>query len=475
MAVTKLLNIKSSSHGAGRHLYNAIAYIMNPKKTDDGVLVGGNAGSTKEEVYDTMLTTKKDWEKLEGRQGYHFVLSWKPGETDTETAYQMLQEFCAEYLGDNYDYVFAIHGDQEHVHGHLIFNSVNRINGYKYRYEKGDWETKIQPVTDRICERHGLPKLEYDKENRLGISYAEWNAEKKGKFSWKKIIQADIDFAVSQSDSYPAFLECMKKLGYHIKTVHTRSDGEVLSLRAPGQNRAWRTKTSILGEAYTISGIQNRIGKEVKEYGVPKPPKLRSFRMPPERMRPSCSGYQMRRVREMYRTKHRFSIRNPYAVHPGKVRRNLLEIDRLAEDCRYLFRNRIHSEAELLEREGQLQERERFWRNRQSSLRALEREETYQQYAALRQELQELPESEDRFEELQDAMEALEEKLPFSADQCWKEQRETAERLAALRRERRVIRHIRASEQEPTVLPSAVQRRLSPQSPVPSKKKIQKR
>ena len=77
----------------------------------------------------------------------------------------MINDFCEEYLGEDYDYVFSIHTDQKHMHGHIVFNSVNRMSGYKYRYEKKDWEKYIQPLTDRICEKYGLPPLAYDKNN----------------------------------------------------------------------------------------------------------------------------------------------------------------------------------------------------------------------------------------------------------------------------------------------------------------------
>ena len=104
MAVTKLLHIKAAGSGSpGRPLLNAICYVMNPEKTEGGIYVGGNSGVEPTEVYETMMDTKKEWEKPEGRQGYHFVLSWKPGETDPQTAYQMIEAFCEQYLGENYD------------------------------------------------------------------------------------------------------------------------------------------------------------------------------------------------------------------------------------------------------------------------------------------------------------------------------------------------------------------------------------
>ena len=102
-----------------------------------------------------MLDTKRDWQKLSGRQGYHFVISFRPGETDEETAFHLVRDFCEQYLGENYDYCFSIHNDRAHMHGHIIFNSVNRVSGYKYRYADGDWEKEIQPVTDTLCRKYG--------------------------------------------------------------------------------------------------------------------------------------------------------------------------------------------------------------------------------------------------------------------------------------------------------------------------------
>ena len=179
MAITKILNIKSQSN-----LYNAIDYIMKPEKTKEQLWVGGNSGSTTQEVYRTMMDTKQAWGKLDGRKGYHIIISWKPGECTEEKAYQIIQEFCQEYLGENYDYVFGIHTDRKHCHGHVVFNSVNRITGYKYRYERGDWEKFMQPITDKLCVKYGLPKLKYDKGNQKGVSYGEWKDG--GKSSWKK-------------------------------------------------------------------------------------------------------------------------------------------------------------------------------------------------------------------------------------------------------------------------------------------------
>ena len=135
-------------------------------------MIGGNSGFTPQEVYQVMMDSKLDWDKLEGRQGYHFVISFQPGEVNEEMAYQVIKEFCEEYLGDDFDYVFSIHNDQKHMHGHIVFNSVNRMSGYKYRYENGDWEKYIQPITNQkfvrsMDCRHWNSMQKQEKENLM--------------------------------------------------------------------------------------------------------------------------------------------------------------------------------------------------------------------------------------------------------------------------------------------------------------------
>ena len=94
------------------------------------------------------------------------------------------RNFVQEYLGENYDYVFGIHTDRKHCHGHVVFNSVNRVTGYKYRYERGDWEKFMQPITDKLCVKYGLPKLKYTKEIKKGFLME--NGKTVGKAAGKK-------------------------------------------------------------------------------------------------------------------------------------------------------------------------------------------------------------------------------------------------------------------------------------------------
>lgn len=168
MAITKCLHMKQAKTGyPAKHLANGLRYIMNPEKTEHGRYVCGH-NCIPEQALSQMVDTKRHFGKLDKRQGYHFILSFEEDEVSEEEAFQVVGEFVAEFLGKDFEAVYAVHNDTDHIHGHIIFNSVRCTTGYKYDYKNGDWENSIQPLTNRICREHGLSVLELEevKEKR---------------------------------------------------------------------------------------------------------------------------------------------------------------------------------------------------------------------------------------------------------------------------------------------------------------------
>ena len=96
------------------------------------------------------------------------------------------------------------------------------------------------PVTDALCEKHGLEKLVYDRERKKGESYAEHLAKKEGRLSHSDVIRADIDAAVMRSGSYADFISAMRSMGYEIREGASEEHGAYLSYHAPGFARARR-------------------------------------------------------------------------------------------------------------------------------------------------------------------------------------------------------------------------------------------
>ena len=270
MAITKLGNIKESKKGSpSSHLRRSIFYIANPKKTEGGKWVGSNCGVTPEEIYDSMMFTKKLYGKEWGRQGYHFVLSFSPGEADERTAYDIGREFCEELLS-GYDYVYVVHNDQAHMHVHIVFNSVSRIDSYKYRYENGDWQKMIQPVTDRLCEKYGLSTLEYDPQKpRADKRYNEQTAHRNGNYTETDIICMDIDEALRHASDIEGVYDHLRSMGYEIRRGYSKKHGrDYVSYKMPGAKRARRDYK--LPKGYRLPDIMKRLAGKAAEDDISK-------------------------------------------------------------------------------------------------------------------------------------------------------------------------------------------------------------
>lgn len=351
-----------SKKNPAAHLKNAITYILNPEKTENSSMIGGNSGYTAAEIYDTFSSTKKDYKKMDGRQGYHFIISFKPGEATVEQVYKMADKWCQEYLGEDYDYVFAVHDDQKHLHAHVIFNSVSRTTGYKYHYAKNDWEKHIQPVTDRLCEEIGLPKLEYEEWKTTGKHYAEHMAEKEKKPTKKDILLADIDAAISQAINYPDFLNRMNEMGYQVWEGFSKKKGKAfLYFKSPEMQNSRRSYS--LGRGYDLRDIKDRIsgkpipGWQISEHKKINPsPRIKAvpetgtafIRIPYMRVRQQriifVTSFQLGYVKRFYRAKHIYS---PYVKRNASYRKDIRRVDQLAQNCGFLFEHRIRNQKEL--------------------------------------------------------------------------------------------------------------------------------
>ena len=351
MALTKLMHMKQCGKGnPARHLKNGIAYIMQDKKTDHGRWIGGNAGSTWQEVYQTMLETKQEFGKQNGRQGYHFVISFKE-EAAPEEVYKVLENFCREYLGENYDYVFSVHTDSTHVHGHIIFNSVSRIDGLKYHYKNGDWEKSIQPLTDKICNKYGFEKFEY--EGGESRDYGEWKREQEGKRTWREQIRRDIDSLIPEVKNTGELCRRLIGMGYHVRQGNSREKGAYLTLRPEGGRKAIRTKS--LGKGYMLKDLELRIkSRQAKVEGDAsfQIPRIKSTYIPRnssiERRTFYPSAYQYYYVRKFCENTVLYQYQNT------RNYKDIRETENLAEACRYLLRNQIRSEADLNRRKETL-------------------------------------------------------------------------------------------------------------------------
>ena len=215
MAITKILNIKESEgRNPASHLKNALEYIQNPDKTEECVLVGG-INCLPDTAFEQIEETKNIFHKTGKRQGYHVIISFSPEEKVTaEQAMYVLEHFAKDVLGDDYEAVYAVHTDREHMHGHLIWNSVSMTTGKKYNSPKSNWKNHLQPITNKYCDELGLSIMpaEYSR-NPKNISRDKWERE----MSMKEIILRDAKMCAYAAGNVEHFKYLMKRLGYVFK------------------------------------------------------------------------------------------------------------------------------------------------------------------------------------------------------------------------------------------------------------------
>ena len=209
MAISKILHMKDSGNSFhARHLKRALDYVMNPEKTQRGRLVGA-VNCQADMAFEQMMDTKKQFGKTDKRQGYHIILSFKEDEVEPDRAFEITQKFVAEYLGDAYEAVFVVHDNTDHVHSHIVFNSVSFVDGKKYRYEKGDWAKYIQPITNKLCQEYGLSIIDVEdgSKEKQHENYKDWSEYREGSFVWADMIKRDLDSCILQAGNYEQFLE----------------------------------------------------------------------------------------------------------------------------------------------------------------------------------------------------------------------------------------------------------------------------
>lgn len=256
MAISKILHMKDSGNSFhARHLKRALDYVMNPEKTQRGRLVGA-VNCQADMAFEQMMDTKKQFGKTDKRQGYHIILSFKEDEVEPDRAFEITQKFVAEYLGDAYEAVFVVHDNTDHVHSHIVFNSVSFVDGKKYRYEKGDWAKYIQPITNKLCQEYGLSIIDVEdgSKEKQHENYKDWSEYREGSFVWADMIKRDLDACILQANDFRGFLELLSEKGYEVK------QGKYLAVRPQGMTRFRRCKT--LGENYSQEAIVERIAKE---------------------------------------------------------------------------------------------------------------------------------------------------------------------------------------------------------------------
>ena len=379
MAITKILNImESEDRNPASHLKNALEYIQNPNKTEECVLVG-SINCLPDTAFEQMEETKNIFHKTGKRQGYHVIISFSPEEkVSAEQAMYVLEHFAKDVLGDDYEAVYAVHTDREHMHGHLIWNSVSMTTGKKYNSPKGNWKNHLQPITNKYCDELGLSIMpaEYSR-NPKNISRDKWERE----MSMKEIILRDAKMCAYAAGNVEHFKYLMKRLGYVFKK------DAWMEVQAPGFK--YYHQLAKLDEMFSEDMLRHYVDMPwmAKPYFYSSD--IRGLH------RAKLSPFQKKFYAKLYRL--RIVEQKRFEVGGAKYTEDLKRFHQLQDEYLLLVNNDIRDVVELVDFIGEQKEKiqqiedrqHEIYRESSSRKRSIKNEEQYREYQIWHVEVQE--------------------------------------------------------------------------------------
>ena len=379
MAITKILNIQESEgRNPASHLKNALEYIQNPDKTEECILVGG-INCLPDTAFEQMEETKNIFHKTGKRQGYHVIISFSPEEKVTaEQAMYVLEHFAKDVLGNDYEAVYAVHTDREHMHGHLIWNSVSMTTGKKYNSPKGNWKNHLQPITNKYCDELGLSIMpaEYSR-NPKNISRDKWEKE----MSMKDIILRDAKLCAYAAGNVEHFKYLMKRLGYVFKK------DAWMEVQAPGFR--YYHKLAKMDEMFSEDMLRHHVDMPwmAKPYFYSSD--IRGLH------RAKLSPFQKKFYAKLYRL--RVVEQKRFVVGGAKYAEDLKRFHQLQDEYLLIVNNDIKSVVDLVDFIGEQEEKiqqiedrqKEIYRESSSRKRSIKNEEQYREYQIWHMEVQE--------------------------------------------------------------------------------------
>lgn len=340
-----VLNVEKTS------LSNVLSYVENPEKTQR-LVTGINCDP--ETALSEMRATKLRWDKGGGVIGYHIIHSYAPGEVTPEEAHDAGVEFAQRLLGEKYEVVVATHVDRDHLHCHIVFNSVSFVDGKKYRSDFQSYFGDLRGTSNEVSRERGLSVIE---PVGRGKHYTEWTAEKQGRKTILGFVRQDIDIAIGESFTFETFLAALRRQGYTVKygpkVKHT-------AIQPPGDSPVFRLDS--MGEGYTEADIRARLSaaRKGETYEMPPPLPLAFPLCPlPKRkkrytIRQNISPYWPRRKLRGFRALYiRYlyilnGYRRPHCpTPPFAVRKEVTKLQRYQRQFLFLMQYRIETDRQL--------------------------------------------------------------------------------------------------------------------------------
>lgn len=339
MAVTKIL-----ARNGG--LKAAIKYVLNGDKTQEQILTA-HLNCDPGHAYKQMMDTKRELGKLDGRQCYHIIQSFAPGEITPELALEIAAEFAKEHL-PGYQVVIGTHTDRHHIHNHILFNSVNDETGKKYHCSMEDYYKQIRGVSDRICRENGLSVI-MNGDGAKSMSYIEWLRQSKGQPTFRSMLKADLKVAMEDANDIGHFFMLMEDKGYEIK------HGNRLGFRLRGQEHFMYPERK--DPQYSEEGIRNFIDGNLWEIEMGRKPVI-TYREPyrPYKKHPKYKGFLALYVHYLYVLGKIQKQQYPPRM-TAKMKKDVMRFEQLREQFKFLRENGIETPAQMEQLQAALEEK----------------------------------------------------------------------------------------------------------------------
>lgn len=289
-------------------------------------------------AYERMQATKERFSKTSGILGYHIIQSFKPGEITADQCHELGRKLASEMFGAGFEIVIGTHLNKEHLHNHIVVNSVSFAGGKKLRFNKQSYR-ELQKISDQLCRKYGLSVIE---SKAHGKSYKEWLNEKEGKPTVRGRIRKDIDLAIKESFNYGIFIANLEKRGYLIKDSPSRTHTD---LKPPFGTRFIRLNS--LGEEYTKERIIERLSRQKSWQSKTQPERTKYYPRKLPQKRRKITGLQALYLRYVYLLKLN---KKPKAKLSRYLWEDLCRFEKYKKEYEYLKAQNITSKEALQKR-----------------------------------------------------------------------------------------------------------------------------
>ena len=266
MAATRIMSIHINKGKTARQcIGERLDYIMNPKKTDGGILVSTYACSP-ETAADEFMLFRQEYQQNTGRTqeneviGYHVRQAFKPEEITPEEANEIGNELASRMTDDQFAYVVATHIDKHHIHNHIILCSTDLEGQHKYRDVKQSAKD-LAEISDSLCREHGLSVIQNPQDKT--VTYDKWQGNQR-RFTHRDELRMIIDAALRmQPNGFDALMQLLEDAGCRIKR------GAQISIKPPEGKRYIRLDT--LGSEYDETSLRRTLAHD--HVHIPKIPR----------------------------------------------------------------------------------------------------------------------------------------------------------------------------------------------------------